>query len=1174
MLKYLRTYFYCKTGSFLLILFGLFAVERVNAGGPHPEHLLSLKSYAEILKTSNNSTVKKQTIKILRNGSFMMDDLIGRHEITDALLYLLKNDREPLVRSEAVVALDRFSPENSNRVRSEIIYSLTKDPNLEVRFAAASTLWNIMGGDMYSLEEKDLQVHIPMLLEAVKSSKDSEIRILAVNALGKIALHVEPKQVYITVIDESLRNDSSPAVRAVAAQALVRSRNESEGFSADSKKISLLINALRLEKNEDVIQEIIKIISTFKDESRDATPILKNIVSSGKNKNTRIIALYGMAAINNDDKSIVDNAINVLKNSPSEEDKKLVISLLTFKPLQIEKAIPLLIEILKVDLNPEIRRCAAFGLGKFALSTKSESTVKALIQSLNEEKDLSIRIQIANIFGYLPGGNSSIWGCNRATIDMSEKKTFESYADVIVPALNNVLIKEKDPKVRLSIVLAFKVFINSNTQYIDILSQTIKNDLDENVRSEAASILGINPKNKLAFTVLNWALNNDKSEKVRSEAVRSLKSFDPNTVLPLLVQVMKQDKDKTVRSIAALTISEFCERWQDDLGKLSVKEIDEKILTLEKSLSVIASEQATFKYTDENMDRLAVLLRTLSALRAKRVAFMTESEFSNKWIQEHIWPAYLIIIPGIYLGILWLRPLWLLLVPASLVVPKLGKISPKIILWLKYRPRVMDSWVQNYIGPVIHSETEQPRAKLRFPEIETVNQHQIYIPLPLNLSANQEINRYESLPVDKLQNIFRENTVQLLIYGEGGMGKTSIACHLAQLAMITQSDFRLRKNYSMLPVLIEPEMLEQELIASVTLPSKITVREVGAVQQNAYNIIPVDETIRENWHHSTNQPLIEAIRKQVQFLINEQEPISDELLKQLLQSGRILVIIDRVSEMSQAARQTIDPVSKTYPINALVLTSRQREKTGNIHPYVIEPLPLTGSELMRFMEEYLKTTHNIELQQQPSLYQACANLQKIVEVRDDKSIVTVLLAKLAAEQAITGKPLPTSIPDLMLKTLDVLNDRVQRHEFKPDRQTVYRDAQAIAWTCLQSTYRPNTTSIDSIIEVLTKLDPKSDGHQRLKYLANELRIVDIVGVDRNQVRIALDPMAEYLAGLHAIHLYGKNDNAWRKFIKRADEFDKLSILGFMLAVQDCCRVASLEARVSIDIVNELKSFVT
>jgi hypothetical protein len=98
------------------------------------------------------------------------------------------------------------------------------------------------------------------------------------------------------------------------------------------------------------------------------------------------------------------------------------------------------------------------------------------------------------------------------------------------------------------------------------------------------------------------------------------------------------------------------------------------------------------------------------------------------------------------------------------------------------------------------------------------------------------------------------------------------------------------------------------------------------------------------------QALIDAILGQLKILTNEEEPISEELLERLLRRRRILVIVDHLSEMGKQTQETIDPEQPDFPINALIVTSRQREILGRVSKIEIKPLRIMGNRLSSFME--------------------------------------------------------------------------------------------------------------------------------------------------------------------------------------------------------------------------------
>lgn len=1112
-----------------------------GAGGPPEDPLLSAQPYIQVLQNSKDPRIRaRAAIKLgskIRRRRIGEEDFALIPDIRDALIKALKKDNNPKVRSSAAFAFHEINGlSQDKKVFAALIDSIKNDKDAEVRFSAASSLWSL-DFQFSSLNEIKTEVELitPVLKEALKGAKDPEVRGLAANALGKIGSEKEfqTKKV-IPVLIEALNKETEPEVRFLVANALGKIDSEPKMV------VPALAKALKKERIVQVRLSIIDALEKFGPKADAAVPVLTAILQNDTDKYVRFKAAYVLGMIKQEVQTVVPELIKILKNSSDKLERKQAIEVLTRIDYKPELTVQALIEALNNDKDNEVRSCAGFALSYF--NSQAETVIAVLIKRLKEDKYSIVRANAAYALkgnNLLPHdvsseictliGDYTYTGWNNDEIT-AIPKSFQVQGKKITSALIYTLQNDKDPRVRSASLFTLKNYTSEKKVIVPALIQTLKNDINSEVRTKAAYVL----------------------DNFSSEA---------KLVIPALLEALKKDPEENVRSAAASSFATISEQWQDNLNKLSDKELENAILGLERALNIVEGPTITKIITGE--DRLHIqgkikLKRTLNALKAKQASRIAQSEMFAKWMREHIWIPGLLIIPGVYFALLRFYPYYLLFLPSSFTIPKVGKISSKIILRIKYRPRALDAWVNRYLGSTTLNETEQPRAKIRFWELDPASSHVTYIPIAIRLQANGKNARYENIPLWNFQEIFRENTARLLIHGEGGVGKTSLACQLAQLAMVGNHHQRLCKQHPMIPVLIEPELIEQEIIDRNPFPIE-TIRKG-------------DDIIKRSWDNTIDKPLVEAIRKQIQFLINEQEPITDELLQQLLQSGRILVIIDRFSEMSKQARQAVVPASKTYPINALVIISRQQEKLDNVKLDIAEPLQLTGSELMRFMEEYLKQTKAIEIKQQPPLYQACENLQRIVEAQGSRSMVTVLIAKLAAEQIIARKPLPTSIPNLVLQSLDLLNAQIKRREFKLDNQTIHRDAQAIAWTCLQSTYRPNTAPLRLVEQALNQLHPNEDISGHLKYLEKELRIIETVGNNQNQVRIVLDPLAEYLAGLHLIKIYGSNESAWKEFFKRANEFEKEAIMGFLLAVKDCCRVASLEQKVPAFVINMFNQY--
>ena len=235
--------------------------------------------------------------------------------------------------------------------------------------------------------------------------------------------------------------------------------------------------------------------------------------------------------------------------------------------------------------------------------------------------------------------------------------------------------------------------------------------------------------------------------------------------------------------------------------------------------------------------------------------------------------------------------------------------------------------------------------------------------------------------------------------------------------------------------------------------------------------------------------------------------------------------------------------------NALVVTSRQEEELGRISKTVIKPLRIVGKRLSSFVDSYLVRQGKRDLFLDSEFFFACSRLSDMVGERE----ITVLLAKLFADQMISAKDgstderLPNNIPDLMLRNLNDLNRSIV--ENKIDDRLIHQSAQALAWQCLEKTYRPTSVLIDQAFSALNFVDCPI----HIDYLEHRLHLIRTDPVTRDRIKFLLDPVAEYLAGLHLVAQNGENAAAWKEFIITAD--NKVSapetIKSFLLALRDC-----------------------
>jgi HEAT repeat protein len=730
---------------------------------------------------------------------------------------------------------------------------------------------------------------------------------------------------------------------------------------------------------------------------------------------------------------------------------------------EAQTALPQLVPLLK-DSDANVRSNAASALG--SLGAEAKTALPQLVPLL-KDSDAHVRDSAASALGKIG----------------AEAKTA---LPQLVP-----LLQDSDANVRGNAAFALKSMGAEAKTAVPQLVSLLK-DSDPKVRSSAAFTLGsLGAEAKTALPQL-VSLLKDSDPKVRSSAAEVFESLgaEAKTVLPQLVSLLK-DSNPGVKTNTANALVSIALSLPEKANTLTSPELDRAVSNLESALKIVEEFKANFRRSTSA--NLRVSLKFLKAEQRDRL-------FVKSIIQNpYIWGT------GIYLFLLFgtfaIRPLWLLkiyetLKPIGFKIPVLGTdVSLGNLIFLKYHPSVLDAWVAAQIQAT----------RDEFQKRETVRDRKIIVPIPVILDNNT----IATLKGKDLQPTFAQKRGCLLIWQEGGAGKTSLACLIGKWAMSDTPEERIC-NHRMLPVLIESEL-------------NMKVAE-------------------------GKQPFIEAIRGQLQDLTDTAEPICEELLEQLLQQRRLLVMVDNFSEMSEETQTAIRPEMPNFPVNALLVTSRLEEPLGQVTKTEIQPLRIAGNRLSSFMESYLSQRQKRDLFSDTEFFNACSQLSTIAGNRN----ITVLLAKLYADQIIAKKEgttdgnLPNNIAELMLHYLNQLNRSVT--ENKLSDFTVHKDAKIIAWECLRLTYRPAAANRQNAIDALSEQNAES----RIKYLEDKLRIIQTKGVAHDQIHFPLEPVAEYLAALHLLEINGKDESKWQDFLKVADSQNSpQAIKSFLLAVKDC-----------------------
>jgi HEAT repeat protein len=778
------------------------------------------------------------------------------------------------------------------------------------------------------------------------------------------------------------------------------------------------------------------------------------------------------------------------------------------------------------DTTPEIRRHAAYVLG--GLGPAAKGAIPGLVKLLKDPRLDLQQVAAKALVRLGPVAKDTIPDLVKILKDPDAYVLQVVYvlgglgpvAKDAIPALVK-LLKDPDAHVRVHAAQALGGLGPAAKDTIPELVKLLKDPVPD-VRGSAAGVLGgLGPAAKDTIPELVKLLK-DPVPDVRGSAAEALGDFGPaaKDAIPSLVRLLK-DPEPGVRRSAAEALVQIAENVSDknQPDATTHRHLNDALKLLESSDDYEGKTYAVTRIT-----------RAVNHLKTLEDASLT-SRISGWFHTDSLadWKTWAVILPAGWLVFLFavflVKPLWLLHwnetlkdqlsikakrsdVELSLGIP-LGYVS--LIKVFAYRRRVLDAWVKAHVE----------RCRENFEKLPTVKDRMVHIPSPVKVDGS--LGAGFSAITLRAQIGKSRHQCRWLIFGEGGVGKTSLACQMARWAMAPDKVKRLAPHL-VLPVLIEDELDNPATPAGL---ARFT----------------------------------EAIRGKLQTLTGSPEPISPDLLTHLLRRLRILVIVDHITEMSQATRDQIRFDAPDFPAAALVVTARTDATLGNLPKYTIEPIRIQGTRLSVFIDAYLnerKTRDGFkarELFDDEEYFEACKQLSRMAGERD----ITVLLAKLYADQMVAAKEspdadeLPKTIPDLILRYLSELNRNVGGE----DNRVVHRDCKAIAWECLKPTYRPGPAERMDVMEAL-----KGDGDDehsveaRLKYLIDHLRVIQVTGSAEDHIRFVLDPLAEYLAGLQVVEEnQGRGtQKKWEAFLRRADDMPGApeGIRGFLLAVRDCC----------------------
>lgn len=477
---------------------------------------------------------------------------------------------------------------------------------------------------------------------------------------------------------------------------------------------------------------------------------------------------------------------------------------------------------------------------------------------------------------------------------------------------------------------------------------------------------------------------------------------------------------------------------------------------------------------DEN--RLSGLRRSLNHLRDRSSARLLSAvswRFLSQW-----WVIALLLYGALFpfVGLVALRhwPLTILQISQELepfidarLPDRLGGLRLPLRALLvvgifQYNRRVLDAWVESKLAD----------ARENFEAKDTVAQRRVYVPCPVSVGGQPHSRATPQL----LQPIVGKPRWCVLVHGEGGAGKTALACEIGRWALGADPAQRLAATHYMLPILIEPDAVPD-----------------GGL---------------------TPEALIGCVKGHLCALVGSPGDISENLVQQLMRRSRLLIIADDVP---------VQPSTADFPAAALVVTSRQKLPLGGIPLVEIEPQRISANHLSTFLDAYLTAKMARAKLSDSDFFAACQHLSAIVR---DRSI-TALLGKLYAEQLIerpAGWVGPRDVPGLIFEYVGNLN-RVARGD-RLDDGVIRAHLQRIARRALRANLKLDPVPVGDALQCIGGGEPA----RILRYLEGHLRLIRTIRTPMEHVAFTMEPVGEYLAASSFVMELAGNEEAWRELL--------------------------------------------
>ena len=300
--------------------------------------------------------------------------------------------------------------------------------------------------------------------------------------------------------------------------------------------------------------------------------------------------------------------------------------------------------------------------------------------------------------------------------------------------------------------------------------------------------------------------------------------------------------------------------------------------------------------------------------------------------------------------------------------------------------------------------------------------------------------------------------------------------------------------------------------------------------------------------------------------------IPQDFVERLLETGRLLVLIDGLSELNDRTHELLQLNQTNLVCKACILTSRSDDLVHKLDALVLQPSRIGTASFSHFMDVYLTGTGKRALFADTDFIQILRQLQRIL----GSAPLTPLMARLYAELAVVSKEqgtlsgLPTGAPDLIRRYVKNLNVRSTVTYYEDYR--VQEDLKAIAWECIRLRLEIGVVKRSQAQGAIVG----DDTEIRLDYLISKLGVLEVVGSDENALRFSLDPIGEYFAAMRVSDSAATTEETWKLFVSQVRDWRALQGQDnpFFRCVTECLSESFQKDAVARERLSELTAALT